>query len=52
MEDKMVDYTKERLRIIDEEIQKCHDEERIKALKTIKESNIKFFEEIKKKKVA
>lgn len=52
MSDKIIDYTKERIRLIDEEIKKSKDEERKSTLQKIKENILIFFSDIKNKKIA
>lgn len=47
MKPEIVDYTKERLRLIDEEIKKAKDEQRKSALKTVKENILKFWSDKK-----
>lgn len=47
MKPEIVDYTKERLKIIEEEIKKCKDEQRKSALRVVKENILKFWSDKK-----
>lgn len=44
MSPEQIEYSEKRIKLIDEELQKCEDEERIKTLMAIKESILKFID--------